>query len=424
MTTGAMVHRQLSAKVQEALQDTRIVVLQGARQVGKSTLAAEIAEGRDSLLVTLDDPDVLRFALDDPSGFVGQFPEGLLIIDEVQRAPGLIIALKAAVDRDPRPGRFLVTGSANLLDLAATHESLAGRAQPITLYSLSQAELEPQATSFVDKAFEAQRFLGHTSTLTRADYLNRACGGGYPEALGRSSARRRDEWYATYVDQIVNRDASDISGLQRLADLPRLLRFIAERSGSGMVWSSLASDSGIPRTTLDPYIRLLETLFLIHILPAWATNLTSREVKQPKAFLLDSGLSASLLGVNADALGPTIPNSPAGGLLETFVVGELRRQLGWSRQRASLFHYREQRGAEVDAVLEAPDGRVVGIEVKAAATVQRNDLSGLALLRDKLGDRFLGGYVLYTGATVRMVAEKVAALPMDALWSETSHASR
>lgn len=410
-----VVARMLLPKVEEALRDTRIVVVQGARQVGKSTLAEQLAVSRRSLLVTLDDVDVRRFASEDPAGFVAQFPEGLLIIDEVQRVPELLIALKAAVDRDKRPGRFLVTGSANLLDLAATHESLAGRAQPLTLHSLSQAELEKQPVSFIDTAFAGKRLLGFTSELVRADYLDRACAGGYPEALARSSARR-DEWYDTYLTQIVNRDAADLSGLQRLVDLPRLLRFIAARSGSGMVWSSLASDSGIPRTTIDPYVRLLETLFLIHVLPAWTVNLTSREVKQPKVFLLDTGLAASLLGVTPAALAPTVPSSPAGGLLEGLVAGELRRQLGWSSQRAGIHHYREQRGGEVDIVLEAPDGRVVGIEVKAAATVQPKDLAGLSILRDKLKDRFVGGYVLYTGPHARAVAERVTALPVEALW--------
>ncbi|MFT4215959.1 MAG: ATP-binding protein [Micropruina sp.] len=413
---GGVIERLLLPRVEDALSDTRVVVLQGARQVGKSTLAEHIAGRRTSYLTTLDDSDVRRFASADPVGFVAQFPEGLLVIDEVQRVPELIVALKAAVDRDKRPGRYLITGSANLLDLSATHESLAGRAQPLTLHSLSQAELEEQPGSFIDAAFSGRRLLGHRSSLTRHEYLERACRGGYPEALARSSATRRGDWYDTYVTQIVNRDAMDISGLQRLADLPRLLRFIAARSGSGMVWSSLASDSGIPRTTLDPYVRLLETLFLIHVLPAWAVNFTTREVKQPKVFLLDTGLAASLLGVVPDALGPTVTNSPAGGLLEGLAVGELRRQLGWSSQRANMYHYRDQRGVEVDVVLETPDGRVVGIEVKAAATVHPKDLTGLALLRDKLGNRFVGGYVLHTGETSRLVADRIMALPLDALW--------
>lgn len=407
--------RYLLPRVTEALSDTRIVVIQGARQVGKSTLAEGIVMERNGLLVTLDDPEARDFATADPTGFVEQNPDGLLVIDEVQRAPDLIVSIKAAVDRDKRPGRFLVTGSANLLDLTSTHESLAGRAESLVLHSFSQGELESRLDSFIDAAFSGARPLRYRGQSSRREYLERACAGGYPEALARESSRRRDDWYDTYLARIVNRDAVDVSGLQRLADLPRVLRLIAARSGSTMVWTSLANDAGIPRRTLDPYVKLLETLFLVHVLPAWAVNLTSREVKQPKVFPLDSGLAASLLGLTPQALGPTNPS--AGGLLECFVVGELRRQLGWSEQRASMYHYRDSRGLEVDVVLEAPDGRVVGIEVKAAATVQKKDINGLVELRDRLGDRFAGGYVLYTGEPAHALAERITALPIDALWS-------
>lgn len=402
-------------RVREALEDTRIVVLQGARQVGKSTIAAQLSRERDGYMVTLDDVAVREFAAADPVGFVSQYPDGLLVIDEVQRAPELVIALKAAVDRDRRPGRFLVTGSANLLDLAATHESLAGRAENLVLHSFSQGELESHRGTFIDVAFDGTRPLAYRSESSRRDYLERVCAGGYPEAIARSSARRREDWYRGYLSQILNRDAADVSGLQRLADLPRLLRLIAARSGSTMVWSSLATDAGIPRRTLDPYVRLLETLFLIHTLPAWSTNLTSREVKQPKLFPLDTGLAVGMLGLTPDALAPTHP--AVGGLLECFVVGELRRQSGWSEQRVDLHHFRDSRGNEVDVVLETPDGRVVGIEVKAAATVQRKDLSGLALLRDRLGDRFVAGYVLHAGEAASALGDRITALPVDALWS-------
>ncbi|MFT3888047.1 MAG: ATP-binding protein [Arachnia sp.] len=416
MATDRILSRAIAPKVVEALEDTRIVVLQGARQVGKSTLAEQIARTRTSMVVTLDDVAVRGFASTDPVGFVAQHPEGMLVIDEIQRVPELILALKAAVDRDKRPGRFLVTGSANLLDLATTHESLAGRAEHLTLQSFSQSELAGEHANFVDGAFEGQALGRFVSVLDRADYLTRACDGGYPEALARTSVSRREDWYREYIALIVNRDAADVSGLQRLADLPRLLRLIAARSGSGMVWSALANESGIPRTTLDPYVRLLETLYLTVTLPSWTVNLTSRETKQPKVFLADTGLAASLLGVSPQALAPTVPQSPAGALLESFVVGELSRQLGWSRVHASMYHYREHRGAEVDVVLEAPDGRVVGIEVKAAATVQRKDLAGLTILRDKLGDRFVRGYVLFTGREAQMVGERMTALPIEAMW--------
>lgn len=400
--------------VHTALDDTRVVVLQGARQVGKSTLAEEIAADRDGLLVTLDNPGARAFATDDPVGFVNQYPDGLLLIDEVQRVPELVIAVKEAVDRDKRPGRFLLTGSANLLDLAATHESLAGRAETHALYPLSRAEIEAAPGSFIDAVMESCQLRRYTSDLTREDYLDVVCAGGYPEALSRQGRRRRD-WYQQYVQQIVNRDAVDISGLHRLRDLPTILRLIAARSGSPMVWSGLAADAGMPRRTLDPYVRLLESLYLVHTLPAWSTNLTSRVTKQPKLHVVDTGLAAALLQASADSLHPAAPGNLAGALLESFVVGELVRQATWSAQDVSLSHFRSNQG-EIDVILEAPDGRIVGIEVKAAATVSARDVRHLATLRDKLGERFVGGVVLYTGREAVAVGGRILALPTDALW--------
>lgn len=414
MSASEIIPRFVLSRVEDALADTRIVALQGARQVGKSTLSRLVLARRNGVAVTLDDPASFDFARTDPTAFVEQAPDRLLVIDELQRVPELVIALKAAVDRDERPGRFLVTGSANLLELSATYESLAGRAEHIDLYPLSRREVEASRGSFIDIAFVPEALSQHESALTRDGYLDYACAGGYPEALRRTPVRRRD-WHDAYLSQIVKRDAIDISGLQRIADLPRILRLIAARMGSAMVWTSLAADAAIPRRTLNPYVALLETLFLTHTLPAWSVNLTSRETKQPKVFLVDSGLAASLLGASRETLGPT--SGLVGALLECFVVGELRRQQTWARQRVSLHHYRDSRGVEVDAVLETPDGRVVGIEVKSSATVRANDASGLIALRDRLGERFVAGYVLHTGRSTAMVAERISAVPMDALWA-------
>ncbi|MFT3875638.1 MAG: ATP-binding protein [Propioniciclava sp.] len=416
MDTSVTLERFVRRRVVEALADTRIVVLQGARQVGKSTLAEVVARPREALVVTLDDPDARVFAETDPVGFVTQTPGKLLVIDELQRVPELVIAMKAAVDRDKRPGQFLVTGSANLLDLAATHESLAGRAESVELHSFSQGELSGIRSSFIDATFAGRSFTGFESALTRRDYIDRACAGGYPEALQRESAPRRKAWYDNYLSQIVRRDAADITGLQRLAELPRILRLIAARSGATMVWSSLANDTEIPRRTLEPYIRLLETLYLINVLPAWSANLTSREVKQPKVFLSDSGLAASLLGLTPETATTAPAYAQLGGLLEGFVVGELRRQIGWSEQQPTMGHYRDSRNTEVDIVLESPDGRVVALEVKASATIQRKDLTGLSHLRDRLGDRFLGGYIACTAPRARLVGERLTMLPIGALW--------
>ncbi|MGO2685195.1 ATP-binding protein [Microbacterium sp.] len=417
MVDSGMIQRLVAPRIVEALADTRIVVIQGARQVGKSTLSQQMLVDRPGISVTLDDPASLDFARTDPTGFVEQAPDGLFVIDELQRAPELVIALKASADRDKRPGRFLVTGSANLLELSSTHESLAGRAEHIDLHPFSQREIEQSPGSFIDLAFATGALSGHSSELVRGDYIERASAGGYPEALQRKSSRRRRDWYDAYLSQIVRRDAVDISGLQRITDLPRLLRLVAARMGSTMVWSSLAADAGMPRRTLDPYTALLETLYLTHTLPAWEVNLTSRETKQPKVFPVDSGLAATLLGAAPSSLGPG--SALSGALLECFVVGELRRQQSWASTRATLRHYRDSRGVEVDAVLEAPDGRVVGIEVKSAATVRAKDASGLSVLRDRLGDRFVAGYILHTGRSSVAVGERITALPMDALWAAT-----
>ncbi|MDR1264289.1 MAG: ATP-binding protein [Propionibacteriaceae bacterium] len=414
----SLIARFAGETVRTALDDTRIVVIQGARQVGKSTLARQISAERNGLVVSLDRDEAWRFALDDPVGFVNQRPDGLLVIDEAQRAPALLRALKLAVDQDQRPGRYLVTGSADLLGLDATHESLAGRAETVPLYSLSQGELEGGRESFVDRAFAGQLDRGRAGGLTRADYLERACRGGYPEALARASQRRRAAWHSQYVTHIVRRDAEDVSNLSRLASLPQLLAMIAAQSGGEMVWNRLANDTEMPRRTLDPYVQLLQLLYLIHVVPAWSRNLSARQIKAPKVFCLDSGLAAGLLGVEPEGLAPTSPSGLAGGLLETFVAGELRRQLSWSSQSASLHHWRDRNGHEVDFVLEAPDGRIVAVEVKATASLTPKDLGGLARLGELLGEQFRVGVVLHTGSASQQVGRRLFALPLDTLWRQ------
>ncbi|MDQ1294234.1 MAG: uncharacterized protein QG608_2117 [Actinomycetota bacterium] len=401
----------------ESLADTRIVVVQGARQVGKTTLVRQTVERLGGRLVTLDDDLTREAAVADPAGFLRQNPEGLLAIDEVQRAPGLVLALKAAVDADPRPGRFLLTGSADLLRLPTMQDSLAGRAENVDLYGFSQGEIAGVRERFVERILNGDTFLDHRGALSRTDYLIRACAGGYPEALTRPAGRRRSAWFDNYVRRIVERDAPDLSRLQRLSELPLLLRLLAARNANELNVSGLASDAGIPVRTLGPYLDLLETLFLVHRLPSWSTNLSSRVIARPKIVLQDTGLAARL--INASALGATT-NADAqavGSLLEGFVAGELRRQLTWSDQNARLFHHRDRQGSEVDFLLETDDGRVAGIEVKAASTVTARDTKWLAQLRDRLGDRFVAGVVLHTGDASFPFGPRVAAVPLDVLWA-------
>lgn len=410
------INRNVKSSILEALDDTRIVALQGARQVGKTTLAQEIVQERGGRLVTFDDETTLSIAQADPAGYL-RHDEPLMAIDEIQLAPEMVPALKYVVDRDTRPGRFLITGSADLLRLPAAKDSLAGRVESIEIHGFSQGELEGHQETFIDRLFAGERFTGHTSTLTRADYLDRATSGSYPEALTRTPGRRRTTWMDNYLHGIVKRDARDISGLQRVDDLPRLLSVLAARNGEELNIADIAKDSGIPSTSLRRILALLETMFLVQRIPAWSTNLTKRAVSRPKASLLDTGLAARLINVSTTGAGLEAYSEVAGHLLEGFVAGEIRRQGAWAEETFQMSHFRDRSGGEVDLILETPDGRVAGIEVKSSSRVTGRDARWLGQLRDRLGKRFITGLVLHTGTSGGPVGDRIAAVPMDVLWT-------
>ena len=403
--------------VEETLADTPITVVQGARQVGKSTLVRQVVGGRDAIVVSLDGALAYNAARADPDAFVRQFG-GLLVIDEVQRVPELMRAMKDAVEEDRRPGRFLITGSANLLELPGTQESLAGRAETVVLYGLSQGELAGKREDFVDRllAGDAAALGSRVGTLTRADYLAVLCAGSYPEPLARS-ARRRGAWFDNYVTRIVARDARDVSRLAHLDKLPQVLRLLAADNAGELVKARVGLDAQIPETSLTAYIDLLETLYLIHQLPAWGNNLTKRVVGRPKVALLDTGLAARLNNVTPAAMAPGVVSEAAGGLFEGFVAGEVRRQLVWAQTDARLFHFRDRDGLEVDLVLESADRRVAGMEMKAAGSVSASDFVGLRFLRDNLGKRFSMGIVFHTGRDAVPFGDRLWALPYSALWA-------
>lgn len=411
------VVRHAKSCIIEALSDTRIVVIQGARQVGKTTLIQQIVDERGGRLASFDDPVTAHGAREDPVGFLTADTDRLLAIDEVQRVPELILALKYVVDRDSRPGRFLLTGSANLLKLPATQDSLAGRTESIELHSFSQGEIGGHRERFIDRFLTGERFTGHTSQLHRHDYLDRATTGGYPEVLARATGRRRDRWLDNYVGNIVHREADDISRLQRVAELPLILRVLAARNSGELNVADIARDTDIPARTLTPYLELLQTLYLTQHIPAWTSNLAKRVVSKPKVALLDTGLAARLINVSAQGVSPEASPGVAGGVLEGFVSGELRRQLGWSEEAVRLGHFRDQHVGEVDLVLGTPDGRVAGIEVKSSASPSAKDGKGLAYLRDKLGKRFMNGLIVHTGTTSAPFGDRIAAAPMDVLWT-------
>ena len=359
----------------------------------------------------LDDPATLRAAKDDPTGFVEH--DGLMVIDEIQLAPELLSPIKVDVDLDPKPGRFLLTGSSRILAMRTLPDALPGRMETIELWPFSQGELHGRPDGFVDAAFGHGPQLTRSSTLRRRDCLERAATGGFPEAV-RRTARRRTAFFDAYLTTLIERDVLELSSIERRGDLLKLLSLLAGRTASLLVPATLAGQSGIPRSTLVRYLELLSSVFLIKSIPAWSSSQTQRAIGTPKLAFVDTGVACHLIGQDVARLGE--PGGAAGSMMENLVLMELARQLTWSRERARLYHYRTKDHLEVDAVLETPDGRVIGIEVKAGATVRTEDLAGLRGLARSLGDRFVAGFVLYTGQQSLSFGGQIKALPLDALW--------
>ncbi len=408
-----MIRRHLEPSLLAALGDTPVVLLHGARQTGKTTLARWVSgKSRSWRYLTFDDAAVLASAQADPAGFVAAL-EGPVVLDEVQRALPLFLSIKASVDRDRRPGRFLLTGSAQVLLLPKLSESLAGRMQVLTLWPFSQGEIEGAVEGFLDAMFARALPAMAAKAETRSDLIARALRGGFPEAHDRP-ADRRGEWLGSYLTTILQRDVRDLARIEGLADMPRLLALLAGRATGTLNAADLSRTLTVPLSTLKRYLALLEATFLVRLLPAWSANASVRLAKAPKLILTDTGLLAYLTGAGEERL--ALDPGAAGPLLENFIAMELVKQSAWSRSRPALFHFRTSTGREVDLVAEHPDGRVVGIEVKAAATVGASDFRGLEALREVAGKRFHRGIVLYTGAEALPFGPGLYALPLGALW--------
>ena len=406
-----MYPRYIEQRVQEALTDTRVVLLCGPRQSGKTTLARQIA-GDTLPFVTLDNATTLAAALADPVGFLRGVDRA--VVDEIQRAPNLILAIKTAVDADPRPGRFLLTGSANLMTLPRVADSLAGRMGIMRLLPLAQAELRGRRPSFLDKAFAGEIPTSGTP-IAGDDLVEAVLAGGYPEALTRSGWRRRQDWHLDYVEAILQRDIRDIARIEQLGTMPRLMRVLAEHSGQLANHSGFGAPLGMNHVTARKYVGILENLFLVHTLPPWYTNTLKRLVKSPKLHFLDAGLLAALRGITPERL--RRDRTPFGPLLETFVLGELLKLASWTDDRYTFAHFRDKERNEVDIVIEDGRGRIVGVEVKASATVSAGDFSGLRHLAAGAGERFSSGLVLYDHDQTVPFAERMAAVPVSTLWS-------
>jgi predicted AAA+ superfamily ATPase len=412
---GKLLARHAEASVTEALADTRVVLVTGPRQSGKSTLVALVAKGRNAKWRNLDTATTRQAAIADPVGFVDA--RELMVIDEIQRVPELLLAIKEQVDADPRPGRYLLTGSARVLGLRGLPDTLPGRTETIELWPLAQGEIDGTADRFVDAVFasgEHGEALTHESAVTRQEYAERIVRGGFPEALARTNPRRRERFFDSYLAGLVTRDVSQLSEIERTAEMRALIRLLAARSGQLLVVNTVGSEARLPASTVHRYLALLEEVFLVKRIPAWSRNVSARAIGTPKLAFVDSGIAANLLGADVRTL--LRPGGPFGPLLEGFVLMELARQLTWSRQRAELFHYRTKDKVEVDAVLENRQGHVVGIEIKASSTVAAGDFRGLRHLAERTGDDFIAGLVFYTGTQTLPFGPRLRAVPVSALW--------
>lgn len=419
MEKDLIPRRALEAAI-ESLAGFRAVVLQGARQVGKSTLAELLAQHVHGQMVTLDREEDLAAAVDDPALFLDALGTPA-VIDEVQRAGDpLLFALKQRLDRSQLPGQYVLTGSSNFLTVPTISESLAGRIDLITLWPLSMGELTGGSDGFVDRAFAGgQALLDHRgATRTRAEYLDLLCRGGYPEPV-RLGDRTRRRWFERYFETVLRREVDSVADLRRFDALLDMARLLAATTGSELVISRLANQLGIDRATAETYEPWIETTFLVHRLPAWSRKVASKVVRRPKLHVCDAGLAAAIIGKGPDALA-RLNDTSIGPLVESFVTAELAKQLTWSDVSARLHHFRDRDGLEVDAILEAADARVVAVETKASTVPRAQDAAPMGSLRDKLdriGDDFVTGIVLHTGDRRVPLGDRLVGLPIADLWT-------
>jgi predicted AAA+ superfamily ATPase len=407
-----IIKRFSAASVISALKDTPAVMVIGPRQCGKTTLARELIDGERPYL-TLDNQTTRLAAQTDPTGMIRDLDRA--IIDEVQLAPDLLRAIKESIDNDRRPGRFLLTGSANILTLPKISESLAGRMEIVTLLPLSRAEVRGQRPAFLQNALAGQ-LAKPAEKMIALDLIRAVLTGGYPEMLDRARPDRRSAWARSYIQAIVQRDVREIVEIDKLDHVPRLIQVLAHHSAQLTNFTKIGGQVGLDDKTTRAYLGILEQLFLIKRVEPWFNNRLSRLVKTPKLHFLDSGLLAALLGATEQRI--TADRSIFGPLLETFVMSEIMKQFGWLDDSCTLTHYRDKDKNEVDFVIENAAGDVVGIEVKSAASVSGSDFKGLKKLADATGTAFKLGVVLYDGELSLPFGERMYTAPVSCLWGK------
>lgn len=409
-TTSSLYPRRITARIAEALADTPVVLLAGPRQAGKTTLVRQLS-GHDFRYLTLDD-DITRLAAqEDPVGLVRSLDRA--VIDEVQRAPQLLLAIKKSIDEDRRPGRFLLTGSANLMALPTVADSLAGRMETLTLLPLSQSEMRGTTANWIDSAFAGQ-ILQVADAVEGSHLIDAVLRGGYPEAVSRPTERRRTVWARQYIDALIQRDVRDVAGIDKLDQLPRFLRALANVSGQLCNYSQLGGQLGLDSKTAARYVGVFEQMYLLRRVEVWASNRLSRVVKTPKLLFLDSGLLAAQLDLHTTQV--QFDRTRFGNVLETFVYGELLKHTTTAEDDYQLCYYRDHDQIEVDVVIENAAGHLLGVEVKAAATIKESDLRGLRRLATVAGSHFKCGIILYDGKETVPLGPQLWAAPLSTLW--------
>jgi predicted AAA+ superfamily ATPase len=414
-----IVDRRLGEVVRRRLDDEPVVVLQGPRAVGKSTLLQALAASRDREIVDLDDLATRDAARADPALFVrGQAP---VLIDEFQHVPELLDAIKAELNRDGSPGRFVLTGSTRYATLPAAAQALTGRAHRIDVLPLSQGEVAGIREDFAEALLSDPLSLvdPRLPAIAREEYVSRVVAGGFPPVLRRARPADRARWFDDYVNLVIERDVMELTRVRQRRQLPLLLRQLASQTAQVLNIAKAAARIGMEKSTAENYTKLLESVFLVHQLPAWGTTLGSRIGAAPKIHVVDSGLAARLLRLTERKLGTASAAALTefGHLLETFVVGEVCKQLDWLDAPVQRGHWRTHDGEEVDLILEREDGKVAAVEVKAASRAPASELRGLLKLRRKLGSQFLGGIVLYTGARAYTHDRNLHVVPITRLWN-------
>ena len=416
-----LIARHIRSQIEDAMDWARVIMIHGARQCGKTTLARMIATARGGTYASMDDDGLRESVLDDPVTFLAhqRYP---LVIDEVQRGGDrLVWAVKRLVDEERTPGRFILTGSTNFLTVPNVSESLAGRVQIFRLWPLSEAEVIGTNPTEIDRWFEGSPDPTPPSGLDRADYLARVCRGGYPEVINLDPSRRH-RWFQGYIETVVQRDIAALADIRKVAAVAPLLRWTAALTGRQVNLSDASRRLGISRPTATGYFEWLQTVFLIHELPQWSRSLATGAGRRPKFYLTDSGLAAALLGADADSL--ISPTAPATGpLLETFTVGEIARQLSASPRAVTLSHYRDYKGREIDLILNASNADVVAVEIKATSSPRSKHLDHLRWFRNRLDavspGTFRAGILLHTGPYALSMGDRLHMRPIGCLWSQS-----